>query len=89
MKATAPCLTSLCFLVLRLAHGAEKSGTIEKDKFRISYDERGITGLATPAVVACRKLLFRFAKRKSHSAESNRQLGLSYARGIKSDSARE
>src|SRR5437899_6203194 len=37
----------LCWLVVGLAHGAEKSaGTIEKGGFRLSYDERGITGLA-------------------------------------------
>jgi len=31
-----------------LAHGAEKSGTIEKGNFRLSYDQRGIIGLANP-----------------------------------------
>lgn len=40
---------TLCSLMLGLAQGAEKSaGTIEKGSFRLSYDERGITGLANP-----------------------------------------
>jgi hypothetical protein len=39
----------VCWLGLGLAHAAEKSvGTIEKGSFRVSYDERGITGLANP-----------------------------------------
>jgi hypothetical protein len=39
----------MCWLALALAQGAEKSaGTIEKGEFRLSYDERGITGLANP-----------------------------------------
>ena len=39
----------LCLFMLGLARGAEKSGgTIEKGNFRLSYDERGITGLANP-----------------------------------------
>jgi hypothetical protein len=38
----------MCSLVVGLAQGAEKSGTFEKGNFRLSYDERGITGLANP-----------------------------------------
>jgi hypothetical protein len=39
----------MCWLALGLAQGAEKSaGTIEKENFRLTYDERGITGLANP-----------------------------------------
>jgi hypothetical protein len=48
VKAAALCLTGLCFLGFGLAYGAEKSGIIEKGNFRLSYDERGITGLANP-----------------------------------------
>jgi hypothetical protein len=38
----------ICFLVAGVGYAAEKSGTIEKGNFRVSYDERGITGLANP-----------------------------------------
>jgi hypothetical protein len=38
-----------CSVAVFLAQGAEKStGVLEKGDFRLSYDERGITGLANP-----------------------------------------
>src|SRR5437660_12599033 len=50
MKAIACRISGvICSIVVGLAQGAEKSaGTIEKGSFRLSYDERGITGLANP-----------------------------------------
>jgi hypothetical protein len=38
----------MCLLVLGVGYAAENSGTIEKGNFRLSYDDRGITGLANP-----------------------------------------
>src|ERR1051325_9827228 len=50
MKALSyPIAGAIFILLLGLAHGAENTaGTIEKGDFRLSYDERGITGLANP-----------------------------------------
>src|SRR3989442_14790006 len=38
----------MCLLVVGVGYAAEKAGTIGKGNFRLSYDERGITGLANP-----------------------------------------
>lgn len=38
----------ICCLMVAMAQSAEKSGTIEKGNFQLSYDEHGITGIANP-----------------------------------------
>jgi hypothetical protein len=45
-----PTRLAFCFLALAAGHCAQNpaSNTIEKGSFRISFDERGITGLANP-----------------------------------------
>jgi hypothetical protein len=49
MKPIGRVIGCMCSLVLGLAQGAGNSaGTIEKGSFRLSYDERGIAGLANP-----------------------------------------
>lgn len=48
MKGITCATVGMFCVLLAVAQGSETSGTIQKGGFRISYDERGITGLANP-----------------------------------------